>query len=147
MRAARVLFRRALSGWEIAGLSGAPEDAVVNVGTCGGCLYFEMYQPTTFDYHAIYHLLPMGGRPIAMIDAFAIRRPWLRRRRLGLRIFCRHLYFARRLGVAQIRTLAGAGRGRTATTPGPASGSTARCRRPTNAACRPRCGRRERSSI
>jgi hypothetical protein len=111
MRAARELFRRALSGWEIAGLAGAPEDAAIDVGICGGCLYLDMYQPTTFDYHAIYRLLAVEGRAIATIDAFAIRRPWLRRRGLGLRIFCRHLYFARRLGLAQIEILAGRGPG------------------------------------
>jgi hypothetical protein len=111
VRAARKLFRRALSAREITGLTGAPEDAAVDVGICGGCLYLDMYQPTTFDYHAIYSLWAVEGRPIAMIDAFAVRRPWLRRRGLGLRIFCRHLYFARRLGVTQIRTLAGRGSG------------------------------------
>ncbi len=111
MGAARLLFRRPLTGWEIAGLAGAPEDAAVDVGICGGCLYLEMYQPTTFDYQAIYRLSAASGRPVAMIDAFAIRRPWLRRRGLGLRIFCRHLYFARRLGVTQIQILAGRGPG------------------------------------
>ena len=111
LRAARGLFRRALCGWEIAGLTGAPEDGAVDVGICGGCLYFDMYQPTTFDYHAIYRLRALDGCPIATIDAFVIRRPWLRRRGLGLRIFCRHLYFARRLGIRQIKTLAGRGPG------------------------------------
>jgi hypothetical protein len=111
MRAARAVFRRVPSGWEIAGLVGAPEDAAVDVGLCGGCLYLDMYQPINFDYHAIYRLWAAGGRAIAMIDAFAIHRPWLRRRGLGLQIFCRQLYFARRLGVAQIEILAGRGPG------------------------------------
>ena len=70
MGAARVLFRRALTGWEIAGLAGAPEDAAIDVGICGGCLYLEMYQPTTFDYQAIYRLSAADGRPVAVIAPF-----------------------------------------------------------------------------
>jgi hypothetical protein len=110
-RVAKDVFRRVPSCREIAGLAGAPEDAAVDVGVCGGCLYLDMYQPTHFDYRAIYRLWAAGGRAIAMIDAFAIQRPWLRRHRLGLQIFCRHLYFARRLGVARIEIVAGRGPG------------------------------------
>jgi hypothetical protein len=110
-RVARRLFGRTLSGPELAGLAGAPEDAALRVGTLDGALYLDADEMHTRGYRAVVLVGRGAAGPVIVNHAVHILRKAEQRRGLGLRMFCRQLAFAESLGVAVIRTIAGRGPG------------------------------------
>jgi hypothetical protein len=106
-RRARRLFGRALRTWEYAGLTGAPDNARVEVGTCAGDLYVEMREPRRSCYFAVHMVRDGDEGPVVVDDGFHILLAGMQRHGLGLWIFHRQLWQARALGVKFIQTTAG----------------------------------------
>ena len=105
--AACQLFGRRLKPWEYAGLAGAPDDALVEVGTLGGRLYLELSGPPGQAYRTFQLVLRVQRSLVIANDGFQILRKRQQRRGLGLRVFARQLDHARRLGICRIETVAG----------------------------------------
>jgi hypothetical protein len=101
------LFGRLLQQWEYAGLTGAPDDARVEVGTCNGELYLEMSDPIANCYRV--HVYVRRAEVALTIEkaGFHIHLRSMQRRGLGMRIFHRQLENAKALGVARIEAVAG----------------------------------------
>ena len=104
---ARRLFGRRLRPREYAGLAGAPDDALVDVGTLDGGLYLETRDPVTNCYHGVQHVRFVHRALVVVIDAFHILRKNMRRKGLGLSILSRQLHYAKSLDVRRIETTAG----------------------------------------
>jgi len=104
---ARQLFGRRLEAWEYAGLAGAPDDALVEVGTLGGGLYLELSGPPRQAYRAFQLILRVQQSLVIANDGFQILRKRQQRHGLGLRVFARQLLHACRLGIGRIETVAG----------------------------------------
>jgi hypothetical protein len=107
-RIAQRLFGRSLLLQEYAGLAGAPDDAVVEVGAFDSKLYIEMRDPVaaTCGY---YYLYRAKAAIVLLNDGFRINMRAMRRRGLGLQMFHRQTRNAAALGVARIDTVAGRG--------------------------------------
>jgi hypothetical protein len=105
-RTAQRLFGRGLSPREYAGLAGAPDDALVEVGTLGAGLYLEMGPFKGYLYHAVELVRRARDGPVLVIDAVRVHRA-VCGRGLGLGIFARQLVAATALGIARIETSAG----------------------------------------
>jgi hypothetical protein len=105
--AARHLFGRRLLPSDYAGLAGAPDDALVEVGTLGGALYLEVSGPPERAYQAFHRVRRERRYPVILSDGFHILRHRLQGCGLGLRVFARQLEHARRLGVGRIELVAG----------------------------------------
>ena len=105
--AACQLFGRRLEAWEYAGLAGAPDDAMVEVGTLGGWLYLELSSPPGQAYRTFQLVLRVRQSLVLANDGFQILSKRQQRRGLGLRVFARQLDHARRLGICRIETVAG----------------------------------------
>jgi len=101
------LFGRKLAGWQYAALAGAPDDALVEVGTDAGGLYIEISQTAAGSYCGVFLLHRTKGQLVVSNDALRIHRQSMQRRGLGLRIFARQLDGAIALGVGRIETVAG----------------------------------------
>jgi hypothetical protein len=107
-RSTQHLFGRLLQPWEYAGLAGAPDDALVEVGTLQGGIYLELCEPLGNGYRAS-HVAPRLSLGVVLFhEGFHIQRKSLRRQGLGLRVLHRQLCAAKFLGVR--RTIAMAGR-------------------------------------
>jgi len=104
---ARRLFGRRLATWQYASLAGAPDAAMVEVGTYNGGLYLELSDPMDHEYHGVWLIERQGGHLTIINDGFHIHRPVMQRRGIGLRIFARQLHTATAFGVKHIRTRAG----------------------------------------
>jgi hypothetical protein len=104
---ARELFGRRLQPWEYAGLAGAPDDALVEVGTLGRWLYLELSGPPEQAYRAFQLVLRVGRSLVVANDGFHIFRKRQQGRGLGIGVFARQLDHARRLGICRIETVAG----------------------------------------
>ncbi len=105
--AARHLFGRHLLPYDYAELAGAPDDALVEVGTLGGALYIEVSGPPERAYRAFHRVRASQCSPVIFSDGFYILRRHLQGCGLGLRVFARQLEHARRLGVGRIELVAG----------------------------------------
>jgi len=101
------LFGRRLRTWELAGLTGAPDDALVEVGILPGALYLEWYELRTLAFHAVQLVRRAGPDLVLVNDAFHIRRRSLQGAGLGLRVLQRQLQYARTLGIERIEVVAG----------------------------------------
>lgn len=101
------LFGRDLELWEYAGLCGAPDDAIVEVGTFERGLYFEFYPPGDRTYQGVRLVREDADGPVLIDDGFHIFDPFLQRRQFGLRMFRRQLQFAVALGIRRIQITAG----------------------------------------
>jgi len=106
-RSARRLFGRALEPWEYAGLAGAPDDALVEVGTLHGGIYLELCQPLSNSYRGSHVAQRLSVGVVLFNEGFYIQRRRLQRRGLGLRVIQRQLHSARNLGVLRIVGRAG----------------------------------------
>jgi hypothetical protein len=107
-RSTRHLFGRALAPWEYAGLAGAPDDALVEVGTLRGGIYLELCEPRGNGYRASHVAQRLSLGVVLFNEGFHIQRKSLQRKGLGLRVLHRQLRAAKSLGV--LRTIAMAGR-------------------------------------
>ncbi len=110
-RRSRRLFGRHLRRWELAGLAGAPDDALVEVGMLRRALYLEWYERRSLAYHAVQLVQQAGAELVLVNDAFHIRRRSLQGTGLGLRVLRRQLQYARPLGIERIELVAGRGPG------------------------------------
>ncbi len=106
-RITRRLFARELLAWEYAGLGGALDDAQVDVGTLGGHLYLDVFDPAGCRYRAIRLVRSTGSGPVIVNDGFCVHRPSLRRQGLGVAVLRRQLACAASLGITRIETIAG----------------------------------------
>jgi hypothetical protein len=105
-RIAQRFFHRSLEPWEYASLTGAPDDAKVEVGASGGALYLEMRDPAA-AYRAYYYVRRNAAQLAVVNDGFCIAIRGLQRCGLGLRIFLRQFAAAVALQVARITVVAG----------------------------------------
>ncbi len=105
-RASRRVFRHLLRPSQYAGLTGATEDAVVEVGTYGAGLYLEAYPPVRRAYHVVQLVRSRRARLVVAIDAFRVHKR-ARGSGLGLRLFCRQIRAAAALGVDRIEAVGG----------------------------------------
>jgi len=105
--AARRLFGRRLIPSDYAGLAGAPDDALVEVGTLADALYIELSGPPKQGYRAFYRVRQAQRSLVILSEGFHVFRPHLQGRGLGLRVFARQLGHARRLDVSRIELVAG----------------------------------------
>lgn len=105
-RVARRLFGRVLCPSEYAGLTGAPDDAKVEVGASDGRLYIEMRDPVaaTCGY---YYLYRAETAVVLLNDGFCINVQAMRGHGLGLQMLFRQTRNAATLGVDRIETIAG----------------------------------------
>ncbi len=108
---ARRLFGRIPRPWEFAGLTGAPDDAKVQVGTSQGTLWIEMQATTPNGYHGVYQVLRTRRELTVVNEAFRIHERTMQRKGLGLDVFRRQLHYADVLGIRRITTHAGRRRG------------------------------------
>lgn len=106
-RTARRLFGRLLRGFEYAGLTGAPDDARVELGACYGELYIEMSDPIANRFRGHFYVRRVGVDLVIIIEGFHIQIRSMQRKGLGLRVFHRQLENAKALGVARIEAIAG----------------------------------------
>ncbi len=106
-RFARRLFGRDLHPWEYAGLAGAPDEALVEVGTLWGDLYLELCEPLGHGYRGIHLVRPEPAGAVLVNDGFHIQRKCLQRKGLGLRVLQRQLDHAKALGIVRIEVFAG----------------------------------------
>jgi hypothetical protein len=106
-RIARRLFCRPLKMWEYAGLAGAGDDAVVEVGASGGRLYIELGGPAGAMCRAYYYVRRSEAQLVMINDGFQILCHAMRRHGLGRRIFQRQVATAAALGIARIELVAG----------------------------------------
>jgi len=102
----RLLFGRPLESWEYAGLSGAPDDAVVQVGIFQTGLVLEFRPPQTDDYFARRLVRRVPDGPVLVDDGLHIFRQAMQGRGLGLRIYLRQVVHAQALGVHSIEATA-----------------------------------------
>ena len=109
-RISRRLLSRRLELSEYAGLAGAPDDALVDVGVLRGMIYIEMSDPRS-AYRAYYFLRRAGRFVVLINDGFHIFYRELRGSGFGLHVFHRQVKNAVRLGVRRIETVAGRQRG------------------------------------
>jgi hypothetical protein len=105
--AARQLFGKRLLPSDYAGLAGAPDDALVEVGTLSGVLYIELSGPPGQAYRAFHRVRGAQRSPVILSEGFHVLRRHLQRCGLGLRVFARQLEHAGRLGVSRIELVAG----------------------------------------
>ncbi len=110
-RRSRRLFGRHLRPWELAGLAGAPDDALVEVGMLRRALYLECYERSSLAYHGVQRVRQAGAQLVLVNDAFHIRRRSLQGTGLGLRVLRRQLQYAGTLGIERIELVAGRGPG------------------------------------
>jgi hypothetical protein len=110
-RIARRLFQRPLETWEYAGLAGAPDDALVEVGASGGKLYIEIGDPAAATYRGYYYVRRAATHLVVINDGFHIPLHRLQRRGLGLCILHRQVAAAAALRVDRIEVVAGRRRG------------------------------------
>lgn len=96
------LFGRVLEDWELTGLAGAPDDAVVVLGTWAGGLYLELEQPQTHAYHGVWLVRAVPRGCLLLNEGLAIHPRRLQGQGVGLRIFERQLRTAQHLGIFQI---------------------------------------------
>jgi hypothetical protein len=106
-RATRQLFGRALETWEYAGLAGAPDDAVVEVGTLQGGIYLELWEPASNAYRGSHVAQRLSLGVVLFNEGFRIQRKCLQRQGLGLGVVSRQLHWAKALGVLRIIAMAG----------------------------------------
>jgi hypothetical protein len=106
-RIARRLFQCPLENWQYAGLTGAPDDATVEVGTLNGQLYIEMGDPIAAAYRAYYCVRREASQPVLINDGFHIHARGLQRRGFGSHVFLRQAMNAAALGIARIELVAG----------------------------------------
>ena len=104
---ARRLFGRSLPPWQYAGLTGAPDDARVEVGTCNRELYLETSDPIANRYRGHSYVRRVGIVLVVEKAGFHIQLRSMQRRGLGMRVFHRQLENAKALGVARIEAVAG----------------------------------------
>jgi hypothetical protein len=109
-RSTQHLFGRTFQPWEYAALAGAPDDALVEVGTLQGGIYLELCQPLGNDYRGCHVAQRLSLGVVLFHEGFHIHRNSLRRQGFGLRVLHRQLCAAKALGV--LRTIAMAGRSR-----------------------------------
>ncbi|MEN6449325.1 MAG: hypothetical protein ABFC96_02445 [Thermoguttaceae bacterium] len=104
-RITRRLFGRPLRPSDYAGLAGAPDTAIVEIGASDDRLYIEMRDAgsTTRGYYYVY----LAASPILLIDGFRIGTRTMHRHGLGLQMFYRQARNAARLGVTRIEAVAG----------------------------------------
>lgn len=106
-RTARRLFGRALEPWEYAGLAGAPDDALVEVGTLHGGIYLELCQPLSNSYRGSHVAQRLSVGVVLFNEGFHIHRRSLQRRGFGLRVVYRQFHAAKSLGVLRIVAMGG----------------------------------------
>ena len=104
---ARTLFGKRLEPGDYAGLTGAPDNAVVEVGTLGRGLYLDMHEPVANSYRAVRLVCRIPAGVIVVNDGFHIHLSGAQRHGLGLSIFRRQLAHAKTLGTTGIVARAG----------------------------------------
>jgi len=104
--AGRILGRR-LETWQYAGLAGAPDGALVELGTYRRQLLLEMGDPAANRYRAFFLLRRVGSALVLVNDSFRIHAESMRRKGFATRVLHRQLANAACLGVARIETKAG----------------------------------------
>ncbi len=107
-RSTQHLFGRPLAPWEYAALAGAPDDALVEVGSLEGGIYLELCEPSGNGYRASHFAQRLSLGVVLFHEGFYIHRQSLRRQHLALRVLQRQLLAAKALGI--LRTIAMAGR-------------------------------------
>jgi hypothetical protein len=100
-------FQRRIETWEYAGLAGAPDGAVVEIGVLGGKLYVELRDPSTAAYRAHFIVTRAAGKIALINDGFHIPCRSMQGRGFGLQVFHRQVANARALGFRRIDTVAG----------------------------------------
>lgn len=105
-RTARRLFREELALPDWAGLAGAPDEALVELGTSMRALYLEFHDPRRYRYSAVRLIEPTACGLVLVDDGVRIRYDRLRQQQLERRIFQRQLQSAQRWGIAKIRLVA-----------------------------------------
>lgn len=106
-RIALRLFQRLVETWEYAGLAGAPDNAMVEVGASGGKLYIELGDPAAAAYRAHYYVLRAAEQLALINDGFHIHLRAMQGGGLGLRVFHRQVANASALGIRRIEAIAG----------------------------------------
>jgi hypothetical protein len=106
-QAARQLFGRRLATWEYAGLAGATDNGVVEVGTLADNLYLEVHGPSELPYRGVLVVRDTPAGPLLVNEGFHILRRSCQAGGLGLRVFSRQVDQARSLGIERIETVAG----------------------------------------
>ncbi len=106
-RSTRQLFGRALETWEYAGLAGAPDDALVEIGSLQGGIYLELWEPSSNAYRGSHVAQRLSLGVVLFNEGFHIQRRCLQRKGLGLGVVSRQLHWAKALGVLRIIAMAG----------------------------------------
>lgn len=104
-RKALRLFGRELAACDWGGLAGAPDDALLELGTARRGLHLEFHDPQRHGYCGVRLVEPSSAGLLLVDDGLRIRFPELRRR-LRFQVLLRQLYAARRWGLVQIRVVA-----------------------------------------
>jgi hypothetical protein len=104
---ARRLFGRRLGLSEYAGLTGASDRDVVDVGTLAEDLYLEIHGPPALPCRVVVVLRSTPDGPVIVNESFHILLRSCQNGGLGLSVFSRQVDGARRLGVNRIETVAG----------------------------------------
>jgi len=100
------IFGRPLEAWELAGLSGAPDEAVVRVGLSPAALVLEFRPARTDEYFARRLVFRDANGPVLADDGLHIFRATMHRHGLGLRISLRQVLHAKILKMQGIRAVA-----------------------------------------
>ncbi len=106
-RMATRLFGHRLRRFQYAGLAGAPDDALVEVGTLGEDLFIDVSELGMGCFRAAFCLRRLGTHCVIVNDSCHIHDPRLQGNGFGTRVFHRQLENARLLGVTHIITTAG----------------------------------------
>ncbi len=107
LRTAGRILGRQLETWQYAGLAGAPDGALVELGTYRRQLLLEMGDPAANRYRAFFLLQRAGSALVLNNDSFRIHAVSIRRKGFATRVLHRQLANAQRIGVTRIETTAG----------------------------------------
>jgi hypothetical protein len=106
-RISQRLFGRILGSAEFAGLAGAPDDGLVEVGVVSQKLYLELSDPANHVYGGSFFLQGGQAPTVLLNDGFCIYVRAMRRRGLGLHVFHRQVQNAASLDIRRIDAVAG----------------------------------------